>query len=88
MSDVFISYKADEEKKRALEQLYGEGMSYQYGEIYAQLRQPHEALTHLERAWAIKDAGLLGLRVDPWLDPIRNEPRFVALMKKMKFPGA
>jgi serine/threonine-protein kinase len=75
-------------KKRILEQQFGETMSYQYGQIHAQLGQPNEALTHLERAWAIKDAGLLSMRVDPWLDPIRSQPRFGALMRAMRFPGA
>lgn len=75
------------EKKRALEQLYGEAMSYQYAEIHAQLGQPQEALTHLERGWQIKDGGLLSMRVDPWLDPIRNQQRFVAMIKKMRFPA-
>lgn len=76
------------EKKRILEQLYGEGMSYQLGDIYAQLGRPDEAMAHLERGWAIKDAGMLSMRVDPWLDPIRNQPRFAALMKKLNFPGS
>jgi hypothetical protein len=24
--------------------------------------------------------------VDPWLDPIRNEPRFEGIVRKMNFP--
>ena len=76
------------EKIRRMEQLYGDAMSYQYGEVYAQLGEADEALTHLERGWQIKDAGLVWMRVDPWLDPIRNQPRFAALMKKMDFPAS
>ncbi len=75
-------------KKRRLEQLHGGAMSYQYGQIDAQLGKPDDAMTNLERGWEIKDAGLLSMRVDPLLDPIRNGPRFTALIRKMRFPSA
>jgi TolB-like protein/Tfp pilus assembly protein PilF len=74
-------------KTQRLQQLYGDAASYQYGEIYAQLGDHPAALSHLEQGWQIKDAGLLSMKVDPWLDPIRAEPGFAALLTRMKFPG-
>jgi TolB-like protein/Tfp pilus assembly protein PilF len=75
------------ENVQRLQQLYGDAASYQYGQIFAQLGDSGAALSNLERGWAIKDAGLLSMKVDPWLDPIRAEPRFAALLSKMNFPG-
>ncbi len=74
-------------KMERLKALYGEAASYQHGQIHAQLGDMDEALTHLERAWDIKDSGLLSIRVDPWLDPLRKQPRFAALMKRLNFPA-
>ena len=34
----------------------------------------------------IHDPFLAGVKVDPLLDPIRNEPQFKALLARMRFP--
>ena len=73
------------QKLERLRQGYGDAASTQFGEIYAQLADKEAALSALERAYAIKDGGLTSLLVDPWLDPLRNEPRFDAIVRKMNF---
>ncbi|HEY6048365.1 MAG TPA: TIR domain-containing protein, partial [Sphingomicrobium sp.] len=70
-----------------LKQLFGEAAQYQYAEIDAQRGEKDQAIADLERAWAIKDPGLILLPTDPFLDPIRSDPRFVALVQKMNFPA-
>ena len=70
-----------------LKRLFGEAASYQYAEIHASLGQVDEAIAALELGWRIKDPGLLGMKVDPSLDPIRGDPRFAALMKRIGFPA-
>lgn len=75
------------EKIRKIEQRYGDPASYQYGQIYAQLRNADRAFAALDRAWQIKDAGLLSAKVDPFLDPIRRDPRFAGLLAKIGFPA-
>ena len=73
--------------KERLEQLYGEAASFQYAEIYASLGDLDRAFAALDRAWQIKDPGLLGLKVDPFLDPLRRDPRFDALLDTIGFPA-
>jgi TolB-like protein len=61
-------------------------MAYQFAEIQAQFGNPHKALDWLELALRLRDSGLVGLKTDPLLDPLRNEPRFQAVMRELKFP--
>jgi hypothetical protein len=42
-----------------------------------------EALSCLERACEDPDDSLIGIRVAPFLDPIRREPRFTEVLRKM-----
>jgi TolB-like protein/DNA-binding winged helix-turn-helix (wHTH) protein len=44
-----------------------------------------QALTWLERAYKEKDPWLFWLKVWPTYDPLRSEPRFQALMRKLNF---
>jgi tetratricopeptide (TPR) repeat protein len=75
------------QKLERLRQLYSDGASTQFAEIYAQLGDREAALSALERAYEVKDAGLTTMLVDPWLDPLRNEPRFQAIVRKLDFPS-
>jgi len=56
-------------------------------EVYTALGDRERALTLLERAVAQHDALVVDLLVRPRLDPLRNEPRFQALMRTLAFPG-
>ena len=69
-----------------LQKSYGETAAYQYGEIFAQWGDIPRALSALERAVVLHDGGLTFTKVDPMLDPIRNEPRFKAVLAGLKFP--
>ncbi|MGH2646523.1 MAG: TPR end-of-group domain-containing protein, partial [Ginsengibacter sp.] len=61
------------------------GMSpYILAGTYIQLKDYNKALTSLERAYDIRDIGMYYFLVDPGLDPIRNEPRFKEILKKMR----
>ena len=53
--------------------------------FYVNMGNFDEALTQLERGFSIHSLSMVGLKVDPNFDPIRNEPRFKALLKKMNF---
>ncbi len=78
---------ASEQELKRGQQRFGEQGSYQYAEVYAQRGDKDRALAALDRAWAIRDPGLATLKVDPFLDPLRSDPRFAALEKKLDFPA-
>jgi TolB-like protein/DNA-binding winged helix-turn-helix (wHTH) protein len=64
----------------------GDGSSYQYAQIYAQWGQPEKSVEWLERARNAQDPGLSSLKVDPFLDPVRAQPRFQELLRALNFP--
>ena len=65
---------------------FGDTESSQYGEIYAQLGDADRAFAAFDKAAEVRDPGLIYLKRDPLLDPIRRDPRFAALLKRLKFP--
>jgi hypothetical protein len=47
------------------------------------LKNYSEAISFLEKSYEKKEIQLYWVKVDPLLDPIRNEPRFKSLLRKM-----
>lgn len=70
-----------------MRQRYGDAAHYQYAEIYAQLGSREQAIAELESALAKRDPGMARIRVDPFLDPLRRNPRFAAIEAKLNFPS-
>jgi hypothetical protein len=66
--------------------LAGEAPALQCAEVYAQWENKPKALSWLETALRAHDPGLPRLKVDPLLDPLRNDPRFQAIERELKFP--
>jgi hypothetical protein len=64
----------------------GDAAAYEYAEIYAQWGNTPEALKWLDAALRLGDLGLIDLKVEPFLDPLRKEPRFQAIERELKFP--
>ena len=54
--------------------------------LYSQLSQANEAIASLERAYAARSGGIAYLKSDPVLDPIRSDPRFQDLIRRVGFP--
>jgi TolB-like protein len=69
-----------------LQAAHGDAQAYQYATIYAQWGDTHKALEWLETALRLRDSGLGDLKAEPLLDPLRNESRFQAVEKALKFP--
>jgi TolB-like protein/Tfp pilus assembly protein PilF len=64
----------------------GDNAAYQYAEIDAQWGDRAKALEWLNAARRLRDPGLLTLKTDPLLDPLREEPRFQSIEKELDFP--
>jgi serine/threonine-protein kinase len=69
-------------------EVFGDAASYQLAEIYAQRGELDKAFAALDMALKIRDPGLTLLGVDPFLDPIRNQPRFKAILGRLNLPPA
>jgi hypothetical protein len=55
----------------------GDSSAYQYAQIHTQWDERAAALEWLEKARRLSDPGLIYLKTDPLMDPLRNEPRSV-----------
>jgi TolB-like protein/lipoprotein NlpI len=64
----------------------GDDAAYQYAEIYAQWGNAAKALEWLGTAMRVRDPGLIQLKTDSLLDPLRQESRFQAIERALKFP--
>ena len=53
---------------------------------YAAIGDKNGAFAELEKAYQNRDWFLQRIKVDPFLDPLRDDPRFDELVKRMNFP--
>ncbi len=58
--------------------------SYEIALAFDMLGEKEKSLDWLEKAESAGDSGIVLLEVDPRLENLRNEPRFQALLKKLK----
>jgi serine/threonine-protein kinase len=70
-------------KKAQLQQLYQDQSYAAVAQIDAQLGRKDEAFAELEKAWASRESSLSELTWNPWLDPLRSDPRFTALQREI-----
>jgi TolB-like protein/DNA-binding winged helix-turn-helix (wHTH) protein/Flp pilus assembly protein TadD len=56
--------------------------------VYVGLREKERALSLLETALTDRSNGLIFMAVEPELDPIRSDPRFIALERKLRLPNS
>jgi hypothetical protein len=54
--------------------------------VYIGLGKTETAMDWMERAFADRSNGLVFLKVEPEVDPLRSNPRFIALQKRLNFP--
>jgi len=76
------------EAETALSQLvadFGDSAHYQQAQVLADWGRREAALAHLGQALVHGDSGLIYLRNDPLLDPMRGDPRFQDLLKRLGF---
>jgi TolB-like protein/Tfp pilus assembly protein PilF len=81
--------KDPKESQRALDDLiakYAAVGAFQIADVYAWRGETDKAYEWLDRAYAQRDDGLTQLKYDRLLDSIRADPRYAALLRKMKLP--
>ncbi len=54
--------------------------------LYAALGDKEKAFVSLEKAYAERDIRLASLKVEPGYDPLRDDPRFADLLRRLDFP--
>ncbi len=54
--------------------------------IYAALGQKDQAFEWLEKTYEDRAGWLVWLQLEPTLDPLRSDPRFQDLLRRMNFP--
>ena len=88
IADYKLGRRADAETAlKVLKTLDGDDGAYDYAQIYAQWGRTTNALDRLETALRLHNLNLQQLKVDPLLDPLRDEPRFQAIERELKFPN-
>ena len=68
------------------EALEGDAGAYDYATIYAQWGNTAKALEWLTTALRLRNGDLAYMKIDPLLDPLRNDPRFQAMERELQFP--
>ena len=79
------------EARRLMTELTEESKSdyvspYSMAAIHVGLGEIDRAFESLEEAFRSRDRGLVWMKVAPRLDPLRSDPRFSDLLRRMKFP--
>jgi hypothetical protein len=64
----------------------GDADAFQFAGIYAQWGNAPKALEWLDKAMQVRDPGLISLKTDALLDPLRKELRFQAISRALKYP--
>ena len=82
-----LGLHADAEAElKKLQAVFGDAAAYQCATIYAQWGDAAKALEWLGRAVRLPDPGVVYVKTDPLMDPLRKEPRFQAIERELKFP--
>jgi TolB-like protein/DNA-binding winged helix-turn-helix (wHTH) protein len=77
------------EAEAALQKLHallGDDGAYLYARIAAQWGRQDDALRWLQTAYRLRDAGLIAMRIDPFLDPVRQTQVYRDIESALRFP--
>jgi hypothetical protein len=86
---VYRATGRDKESDAALEELIGkfQGESdFQIAQVYGFQGDRERTFQWLERAYVQRDPGLPFVKGDPAFEKNKDDPRYAALLKKMRLP--
>jgi TolB-like protein len=84
------SLKHVDASRRALETLslkYGKASPWSIAEVYAWRGEKDRAFEWAERAYSQRDDGITWIKIDIDFRGLRDDPRYIALLKKMNLPS-
>ena len=92
LGNVYARWGRTADARTAIEELKQEvdksGIGrYEIALIFAGLGDKDSAFTWLESAFQARDKGMLYLKIDPCLDPLRSDSRFQAFIQRVGFPS-
>jgi tetratricopeptide (TPR) repeat protein len=61
-------------------------MSYHVALIYSALGEKDKAFAEFEKAFEERDYLLPRIKVEPFLDPLHDDPRFKGMLKRLNLP--
>jgi len=93
-SQIYLgtAYARSGEREKALDILKQSETSKEYvspnelAVLYIALDKREKAFASLEKAYAAHDSQLQYLKVDPFFDPLRDDPRFQDLLQRVGLP--
>ncbi|MGH9676227.1 MAG: TPR end-of-group domain-containing protein, partial [Candidatus Acidiferrum sp.] len=71
---------------RQVQRKTGYSSAYRIAGMYADLGEKDQAFRWLNTAYQERDSNLTGLKTDFSLDPLRSDPRFAELVRKIGLP--
>jgi hypothetical protein len=79
-------HQPSEAALRELIARHGNDAAYQIAEVYAFRGETDKALEWLNRAYQQHDSGLTGLKSDGLFKGLRQNPRYIQLLRQMQLP--
>jgi tetratricopeptide (TPR) repeat protein len=61
-------------------------VKYRVAHMYAMLGEKDRAFAELEESLAVNDWDISRLKVDPFMDPLRDDARFAGFLKRLNLP--
>jgi TolB-like protein/Tfp pilus assembly protein PilF len=92
MGEVMVDHAQGlaEDSRRKLDAILSsahlDGSWYQVAQMRAWRGEPDQSFAALDRAATFHDAGLIYFKYDPFLKSLRGDPRYGALLTRMKLP--
>ena len=87
---VYHALGREKESDSALSELIAKNHAnnaYEIAEVYAFRHQFDKAFEWLDRAYAQHDSGLISTKVNPFFNSLHSDPRYTALLKRLKLPA-
>ena len=84
---VYYALGRKKESDTALSELiakYQTDDGFQIAGVYAFRHEPDKAFEWLDRAYVQRDTGLAGTKADPLLKNLHGDPRYIALLRKLR----